>query len=217
MLTFKVLGLGLQTFTQERLREAFPECALMGPGPAGIQGAQAFCERHQLVTIFVDVSVLDVVEDELRHQRTSLSFNLEHVKVIGLCEDCTDEIYEAVLNLEFSGALPADSTPAVYRRAAASVQRGELWVSREYLSRITRKHLQAPAKHGLSEREIRVLELLLEDNSNQEIADRLFISRETVRWHLKSLYAKIGTSDRESARSFARNIFPTGKRLDHQV
>ena len=44
-----------------------------------------------------------------------------------------------------------------------------------------------------------VLELIANGLSNREIADKLFICRETVRWHIRSLYSKIGAKDRASA------------------
>ena len=40
--------------------------------------------------------------------------------------------------------------------------------------------------------------------SNRAIADRLSISRETVRWHIRSLYAKLDVRDRDSAGQYAR-------------
>jgi hypothetical protein len=36
------------------------------------------------------------------------------------------------------------------------------------------------------------------------MANHLFISRETVRWHLRSLYSKIGVADRAAAVDYAR-------------
>lgn len=57
----------------------------------------------------------------------------------------------------------------------------------------------APAMDALffTEEETRLLLLLArEDLSNQDIAERLFITRDTVRYHLKKLYAKTDTSSR---------------------
>jgi DNA-binding CsgD family transcriptional regulator len=46
-------------------------------------------------------------------------------------------------------------------------------------------------RHGLSEREVEVMELLARGRSRSYIAERLIISENTVRWHGKHLYAKL--------------------------
>lgn len=51
----------------------------------------------------------------------------------------------------------------------------------------------------LSKREIQVLFLLTQRLSNQEISDKLFISTETVKSHLKSVYAKFCVGKRKDA------------------
>jgi DNA-binding CsgD family transcriptional regulator len=56
---------------------------------------------------------------------------------------------------------------------------------------------------GLSEREAEVLRLLAAGRSNQQIADDLFISLNTVSHHLRNIFAKTGTSNRTEAASFA--------------
>lgn len=48
------------------------------------------------------------------------------------------------------------------------------------------------ARHGLTEREGEVLELVLQGLTRQEIADRLALSSWTVKDHLGSIYAKVG-------------------------
>lgn len=55
--------------------------------------------------------------------------------------------------------------------------------------------LAATAYH-LTPREREVLALLLADRSREEIARALFLSPYTVQDHLKSIYAKTGTSGR---------------------
>lgn len=56
----------------------------------------------------------------------------------------------------------------------------------------------------LSRREMLVLELLMQNNSNKQIARALSVAPETVKWHLKTIYRKLGVSDRQSAAQLAR-------------
>jgi predicted ATPase/DNA-binding CsgD family transcriptional regulator len=56
----------------------------------------------------------------------------------------------------------------------------------------------------LSGREVEILALLAEGLSNREIADRLYISTETVKWYNKQLYGKLGVHSRSQAVAMAR-------------
>jgi DNA-binding NarL/FixJ family response regulator len=52
---------------------------------------------------------------------------------------------------------------------------------------------------GLSEREIEILTLVVEGLGNHQIADRLFLSPETVKTHLRHVMEKLCVSDRTQA------------------
>lgn len=52
-------------------------------------------------------------------------------------------------------------------------------------------------KYKLSTREIDVLELLIDGNSNAEIADKLYISENTVRFHVSNLLKKTNSKSRK--------------------
>jgi two-component system NarL family response regulator len=54
-------------------------------------------------------------------------------------------------------------------------------------------------RQGLTAREQEVLLLLVKGRSNKEIAGALFISEETVKSHLKTLFGKLGVRDRTDA------------------
>ena len=56
---------------------------------------------------------------------------------------------------------------------------------------------------GLSARELEVLRLLAAGRSNQQIADELVISLNTVNRHVSNIYAKIGAANRAEAASYA--------------
>lgn len=55
----------------------------------------------------------------------------------------------------------------------------------------------------LSEREIEVLKHVAGGNRNRDIAERLFISEETVKVHVKHIMEKLGASDRTQAVAIA--------------
>lgn len=59
---------------------------------------------------------------------------------------------------------------------------------------------------GLSTRELDTLKLIAEDLSNQEIADKLFISLNTVKTHLKNIFIKLDVNNRSSALAKAKKM-----------
>jgi LuxR family maltose regulon positive regulatory protein len=58
----------------------------------------------------------------------------------------------------------------------------------------------------LSEREVEVLRLLAEGMKNQEIADRLVVSLNTVRYHTKNIFGKLGVDNRTAAVARGREL-----------
>jgi len=72
---------------------------------------------------------------------------------------------------------------------------------------IERKEKQRKMNSGLdlSSRELDTLKLI-EDLSNQEIADKLFISLNTVKTHLKNIYLKIDVDNRTKAVARAKDL-----------
>jgi DNA-binding NarL/FixJ family response regulator len=52
---------------------------------------------------------------------------------------------------------------------------------------------------ALTPREIEVLQHIAGGNRNRDIAQRLFISEETVKVHIKHIMEKLGASDRTQA------------------
>ena len=62
---------------------------------------------------------------------------------------------------------------------------------------------ESPPAHGLSAREIEVLQLLASGCSNKEIASDLAISTNTVMRHVSNIYAKTSVRNRVEAAAYA--------------
>jgi DNA-binding NarL/FixJ family response regulator len=107
---------------------------------------------------------------------------------------------ESLILMGCAGLLNRDATAEEAAHAVSTVLDGELWLSRKAISQTLQKLIYETRCH-LTSRESQILGLLNKGLKNQEIADRLFISPQTVRWHLRSLYTKLGTHDRNAARA----------------
>lgn len=63
--------------------------------------------------------------------------------------------------------------------------------------------INSAIQEPLSDREFEILNLAVSDMSNIEIAEKTFISTNTVKYHLKNIYQKLGVSNRKEALQFA--------------
>jgi DNA-binding NarL/FixJ family response regulator len=91
--------------------------------------------------------------------------------------------------------------------AIVRVATGEVVESLGRSSAPALEHLTWPGKEeGLSERESQVLVLCAEGLSNREIANALYVGTETVKSHLRNVFAKLGVHNRvEVARYVERS------------
>ena len=99
-----------------------------------------------------------------------------------------------------------DSLPQILKGVKSLLQ-GEIWISRDILAQVA---LQAHVKRttvldkaSLTRREAEILVLLSIGSSNDEIADKLFISPNTVKTHLYRVFRKINVPNRFQAALWA--------------
>ena len=58
--------------------------------------------------------------------------------------------------------------------------------------------------HGLTPREIEILRYVAEGNSNAEVARTLWVTEQTVKFHLSNVFRKVGVSNRTEASRWAQ-------------
>jgi DNA-binding CsgD family transcriptional regulator len=127
------------------------------------------------------------------------------------CYDYAETLLGATVGAPIrSGSLHSDR-----QKASALIEEG-LSIANELgmkplagrLERLREKQASMPQgrpEHpaGLSEREVEVLRLIAAGRSNPEIAQELFISRNTVLRHVSNIFSKTGVANRAEAAAYA--------------
>lgn len=133
-------------------------------------------------------------------------------KIVFLTMSEDDENLFAAIRSGAKGYLLKNMSPSKLVTTIRSVQQGESALSRsmtlrlmEELSRTKEPERQGDASlANLTRRELDVLHELTTGKTNQEIADRLFISENTVKYHVHSILDKLNLPNRKAASKFAK-------------
>ena len=97
-----------------------------------------------------------------------------------------------------TGYLLKDAPRAELVRAIRAAARGEVVLAPSVATRLVTQ-LRSPAQETLSERELEVLTLIAQGETNRGAAARLFVSEATIKTHLLHIYAKLDVGDRAAA------------------
>jgi DNA-binding NarL/FixJ family response regulator len=95
------------------------------------------------------------------------------------------------------------------RKAVLAVTAGQHWARRGDLARLIRDLIEADERRpALTVREREILERIARGWNNAQISDELCISLETVRWHCRRLFQKLGARSRQCAIEAAHRFWP---------
>jgi len=123
--------------------------------------------------------------------------------------------HEEIVNLINAGArgyFDLNDASSQLPEAVRAVRKGEIWLPRDKMSSImdriisvVGRELKEKTLDQLTPTEFQVLRLIGQGKSNDEIAELMFISKNTVRSHIKSIYAKLDTHSRLQLALYAIN------------
>jgi DNA-binding NarL/FixJ family response regulator len=124
-------------------------------------------------------------------------------RLVVVGEKFTEETAFPLLRLGAKGLLTYGEVDSQLDRALRVIASAGFWVPRALLSRFVEHTLSSsprpralPVTRRLSRRETEVMELLLQNFSNKEIASRLNFSSRTAKFHVSNLLAKHGVRRR---------------------
>jgi DNA-binding NarL/FixJ family response regulator len=172
----------------------------------GVREAIVAAAEHKPDVILMDFNLPD--GNGVDAARTILEGDAS-CKIIFLTMSEDDDDLFAAIRSGAKGYLLKNIHPPELISAIRSVQNGESALSQgmtmRLMEELSRSKKQGrPAENTLTLRELDVLRAVASGMSNQEIGSHLYISENTVKFHVHSVLAKLNLTDRKEAANFAR-------------
>lgn len=122
------------------------------------------------------------------------------LKIIALSSHEDEDSLETMIEAGVKGFLIKNIDKEVLSRALQAVAQDKPFFSEEFMPYFAKKYMNvktqpSPQDNQLTRRELEVLQLIASGCTNQEIADKLFISLRTVTNHRASLYQKTNVNN----------------------
>ncbi len=138
-------------------------------------------------------------------------------KIIVLTASDDEGEYVQAMRYGTSGIVLKQTATELLLKSIRKVYNGEIWLDSRTTAAVMRQ-FASPSEPGprerdkprLSNREREIVALVAQGFKNKEIAERMFISEQTVKNHLHNIFDKLGVSDRLELALYAihRNIRP---------
>jgi DNA-binding NarL/FixJ family response regulator len=171
------------------------DMALVAEASTGKEGLERFREHRPDITLMdlrlPDMNGVDVM--------ATIRAEFPDARIIVLTTFEGDVEIQRALEAGARGYLLKSMPPKELLDGIRQVHAGKKRIPPEIVAQLA-EHL---SDEGLTSREVEVLREVAGGNRNRDIAERLFISEETVKVHVKHVMEKLGASDRTEAVAIA--------------
>jgi NarL family two-component system response regulator LiaR len=190
-----VVRSGLATFLK-----AYDDLELVGEAKNGLE-ALNLCHITEPDVILMDLMM--PVMDGIAATRAILA-DYPEIKIIAMTSFEEEELVQGVLSAGAMGYLLKNVTADDLAKAIRDAVSGRSTLSPEAATALI--HATRPTKQpsfDLTDREMQVLNLVVQGQSNQQIADALVITLATVKAHISNILSKLEVSSRAEAIAYA--------------
>lgn len=187
-----------QTITRAGIKtilETQGDFEIAGEAETGAEGFEKFRSLNPDITILSlrlpDSCAIDVLKDYFAEN--------SRAKIIVLADSAGDAEISKALKRGASSYICKDVSAAELIQAVRSVYSGKKYIQPEIAAILSENLFQ----EELTPTETRILSEIVEGKANKEIAYELHVSENTVKTHVKNVFAKLGVSDRTTAATLA--------------
>ncbi len=134
-------------------------------------------------------------------------------KLVVFANDVSPDVLKLVTDYSIDGVILQQTPTAEALEALKSIYLGKQFLPEQVRAAMLQLEDSRRLLGDLSERELEVLRLVAEGKSNSQISEELYITVNTVRFHLANVYQKLGVGNRtEAAKYYLRqDLAPNGQ------
>lgn len=189
------------------LLESQPDMFIVGEASTGSEALEKAAVLLPDIVV-MDITLPDISGIEVTRQ---LKQKLPNIATVALTIHEDEQYFFEMLQAGAAGYVPKRAAPDDLISAIRAAYAGQIYLYpslakalvSDFVSRSADPNETAEVEEPLTAREQEVLEMLADGLSNEEIADRLIISRHTVARHRENLMRKLGLHNRSELVKYA--------------